>query len=108
MNFNEFQDACMRTANCSLSSDEQLKNAALGIVGEGGEVSELVKKHFYHNKPMDNDKFCKELGDVLYYVAWAAKLRGLNLEDVAIMNVEKLKARWPAGFGITESHIRNI
>ena len=39
----------------------------------------------------------KELGDVLYYVAMAAKNLQISLDEVAKANVDKLKARYPNG-----------
>ena len=99
MNFNEFQQECTRTANPNISRQDANLNWALGIAGEAGEYCELIKKHTFHGKkPLDLDAARKELGDVLYYVAMAAKNLSLSLDEVARANVEKLRGRYPDGF----------
>lgn len=93
---------------------------ALGLAGEAGElqalaqalavpaaaVADLVKKDLCHGLPQAQDKFCKELGDVLYYVAVVAHQRGLLLSDVAAGNVRKLEARYPNGFTTADAAAR--
>lgn len=50
---------------------------ALGLVGEAGEVADLVKKFIGHDHPLDRSKMVKELGDVCWYVtALSLVLRG--------------------------------
>lgn len=71
---------------------------ALGIVGEAGEVADLLKKHLCHGLPLDRDKLTKKLGDVLYYVAAVAHQYHIPLDRVAAENVSKLEARYPNGF----------
>ena len=44
------------------------------------------------------DAVADELGDVLWYLAVAAKAAGLTLDEVAAKNVDKLRARYPEGF----------
>ena len=51
--------------------------------------------------PLDDatrDKIAKEIGDILWYCSMAARGLGLGLAEVAEMNVEKLKKRYPDGF----------
>lgn len=43
-----------------------------GLPGEAGEVSELVKKHQFHGKPIHPSTFLLELGDVLWYLNFGA------------------------------------
>ena len=96
--FNEFQQECDRTARQDLSWEQANLNWALGIAGESGEFCELIKKHVFHDKPMNPEDAKKELGDILYYVAMAAANLGLKLEDVAQANCDKLRSRYPNGF----------
>jgi len=99
MNFNEFQQECTRTANPNINWEQANLNWALGIAGEAGEYCELIKKHTFHGKkPLDLDAARKELGDILFYVAMAAKNLHLSLEEVAKANLTKLRARYPKGF----------
>ena len=96
--FNEFQEACRRTANPEISWRDANMNWALGIAGEAGEYCELIKKRNFHGKELNLQDAKKELGDVLYYIAMAASNLGLSLSDVAEANVAKLRERYPNGF----------
>ena len=71
--------------------------AAIGICGEAGEVSELVKKYAYHGHAIDKDHLARELGDVLWYVSYMAHLFGYSLGEIMAMNQEKLAKRYPDG-----------
>lgn len=71
--------------------------AAIGMCGEAGEVSELVKKYAYHGRPIDTEHLARELGDVLWYVSYMADLFGYSLGKIMAMNQEKLAKRYPDG-----------
>ena len=71
--------------------------AAIGMCGEAGEVSELVKKYAYHGHAIDKDHLARELGDVLWYVTYMAHLFGYSLGEIMVMNREKLAKRYPDG-----------
>lgn len=80
-----------------------LVNGVMGLSGEAGEVSELVKKHIFNGHAIDRDKMEKELGDVCWYIAMICHALGLNLEDVMRVNIDKLKKRYPNGFSEQDS-----
>ena len=71
--------------------------AAIGICGEAGEVSELVKKYAYHEHTIDTEHLARELGDVLWYVSYMAHLFGYSLGEIMEMNQDKLAKRYPDG-----------
>ena len=71
--------------------------AAIGMCGEAGEVSELVKKYAYHGHAMDTEHLARELGDVLWYVSYMADLFGYSLGEIMEMNQDKLAKRYPDG-----------
>lgn len=75
-----------------------LLNATLGACGESGELADDVKKALFHGKKLDRDHAIKELGDILWYVAQAATALNVGLSEVARLNIEKLKLRYPEGF----------
>ena len=102
--FDDYQRETTRTAGQFLSFDEGLTLAALGIGGEGGEVVDLVKKYRYHGRDLDLEKLKLELGDVLWYIAQAARVLGLSLSEVATANIRKLEARYPNGFKREDAH----
>lgn len=71
--------------------------AAMGLCGEAGEASELIKKHAYHGHAIDTEHLARELGDVLWYVSYMAHLFGYPLGKIMAMNQEKLAKRYPEG-----------
>lgn len=87
-----------------------LLTAALGLGGEAGEVVDLVKKVVFHGKELDNeirDKFVKEAGDVLWYIAALCVALDVELDEVFNKNMEKLMSRYPGGkFSIERSENR--
>lgn len=107
MEFNEYQQLAIVTRNPALGKEAQLAMGALGLTGEAGETAEMIKKHLYHDHPLDIEKLSKEIGDVLWYIASLSQSVGLKLEDVAAKNIEKLKARYPQGFSAQKSLFRN-
>lgn len=54
-----------------------LINGVLGLTGEAGEVSDLVKKGIFHEKGLDMDHIKKEVGDVCWYIALICRLAAL-------------------------------
>lgn len=53
----------------------------LGLIGEAGEVADLVKKSLERGAPIDRDRMIEELGDVLWYVAAKLDAHGLTEAD---------------------------
>jgi len=108
MNFDEYQQLALRTASKESLVDEStmLNAAALGLNGEAGEIADHVKKVMFHGHPLDEetrDKIAKEIGDILWYCAMASRGISLELGEIARMNVEKLKQRYPDGFSTENS-----
>lgn len=79
---------------------------ALGLTGEAGEVSDAIKKHVFHGHELSVDHLVKELGDVLWYVAFLCKTLNVSMEEVMNRNVAKLKERYPEGFSEEASRNR--
>lgn len=104
---NEYQKLALRTA-----SEEAMKNpilnGVLGLGGETGECSDLVKKHLFQGHELDKDRMAKELGDVAWYLALTAHGIGYDLETIFQMNVDKLRARYPDGFDADHSLHRQV
>lgn len=79
---------------------------AMGLLGEAGEIAELVKKGIFHQKGIDRDNFKKELGDVLWYLSALCTNLDLSLGEVMEWNIQKLKARYPDGYSSDRSNFK--
>ena len=79
----------------------------LGLVNEAGEVAGKIKKlmrdegvSFLPGTELSAEKkaaLAAELGDVLWYIAALARDLNLSLNEVAHMNLEKLRSRKERG-----------
>jgi len=82
-------------------SDEVIKIVALSYdglgLGEAGEVQGKIKKIIRDSggviTPEATEEIKKELGDILWYIASMCDNLGINLNDVANGNIEKLRDR---------------
>lgn len=106
MNLNEYQQLAKRTANTMDGKQHAMVNYAMGLSGESGEIIDHVKKHIFHSHELDEVGMAKELGDILWYAANLADVLGFTLDEIAQMNVDKLKRRYPNGFSEQDSKDR--
>lgn len=105
MTLNEYQRKAMRTRP-NFRKDDLLVNGVMGLCGEAGECTDLLKKHLFQGKPFDKEHLAKELGDVAWYLALSAEALGYDLETICKMNIAKLEARYPDGFEVEKSEHR--
>jgi NTP pyrophosphatase (non-canonical NTP hydrolase) len=84
MDLNQYQDKMLRTAGDIGFNNENLTLGALGISGEAGEVTDYIKKVAFHGHELDKRKIALELGDVLWYLAYIAKVIDIPLNDAQI------------------------
>ena len=84
--------------------EDMLIYPALGLAGEAGEVANKVAKLVRDKELMDLDpivdlemedklEIARELGDVLWMVTATANDIGFDLDEIAAMNLSKLKDR---------------
>lgn len=102
MTFNEYQSLAGRTINHSLSEKECEYHALHGMVGEIGELHSLYQK-IYQGHSTDECHQKKELGDLLWFVSEYCTAKGWKLDEVASLNISKLKSRYPEGFSADKS-----
>ena len=99
MTLNEYQNESSKTRD--KANTPKIAYPAFGLCGEAGEVADKLKKILRdkHGKILREDRLeiIKELGDVLWYVAQLALDLGYSLEDVARINIEKLRDRQKRG-----------
>lgn len=100
MLISEYQELSRRTATYPGAGDN-IVYPTLGLAGEAGEVAEKVKKLLRDDDGvMSRERrqaLAGELGDVLWYVAQVATEAGLDLEDIAQGNLDKLLSRQRRG-----------
>jgi len=70
----------------------------MGLTTESAEVIDLLKKHIFYGKPLNEEKIFEELGDLMWYVALLCDTMGFDLEKVKAKNIDKLRARYPQNF----------
>jgi NTP pyrophosphatase (non-canonical NTP hydrolase) len=99
VNLSDYQRRSRRTAE--YPREAWLAYPALGLAGEAGEVAEHAKKAIRDDGGTVSDErraaMSKELGDVLWYVAQLASELGLDLDEIADQNLEKLFSRQRRG-----------
>jgi NTP pyrophosphatase (non-canonical NTP hydrolase) len=100
MLISEYQELSRRTATYPCAGDN-IVHPPLGLAGEAGEVAEKVKKLLRDDDGVMSrerrEALAGELGDVLWYVAQVATEAGLDLEEIAQGNLDKLLSRQRRG-----------
>lgn len=119
MNLNDYQKKAMLTC---MPSSENFAYMMLNLVGEVGEFASKVAKqirkgnisigcnlissikrgndisfHSDENKKVITNELMLEAGDILWQLSGLCTVMGWNLDDIAMLNLEKLKARKQAG-----------
>lgn len=96
MRFSEYQRLSRATAVYP-DLGRNIVYPALGLCGEAGETAEKVKKAMRDDGGTLTEErraaLAAELGDVLWYAAQLATEAGLELEQVAQANLDKLASR---------------
>lgn len=88
------------------ANQADLACAALGYVGEAGELADYIKKVLFQGKPFDRDKFVEEAGDGFYYLVMLCTLVGVDFEEVMHANWNKLDQRYVKALTFEESENR--
>lgn len=120
MTGNEYQKLAMRTNDkkCTIRLDNIIENneeydiggilyACLGLSGESGEFTDMIKKWIFHEKELDIYHLKRECGDVLWYIAMLCESFGWSIEEIMQMNIDKLKVRYPNGFDVNRANNRS-
>lgn len=109
MELTAYQFEANKTIPSDLDSEGMVDNAVYGIVGEVGEFVDILKKIKFQGHPMDEatrDHLRSELGDVLFYIAEMSTGLGFPLNQVAEMNIAKIRARYGDHFDAQKSQNR--
>lgn len=97
MRLSEYQRFAQETDRAAGSDERAMLVPLLGLAGEVGslltEYKKLLRDGHAHRR--FRDQVAEDLGDLLWYVANAASKFGLDLEQIAESNLEKVRDRWP-------------
>lgn len=69
MDIEEYRKLASRTLRKDLTRRQVADNIFSGILGEAGEVMDLLKKEVFHGQVVPRQRFVEELGDLLWYIA---------------------------------------
>ncbi len=103
MEFKDYETKAKKTFILdNKGENEKRLYLSLGLMGETGEVAELIKKwvrddNYEEFSEERRDLFKKELGDVLWYLTLLSDSIGSSLEEIAKLNNEKLSSRLDRG-----------
>lgn len=106
MTFNDYQVRAITTELMERSglpdaNDPAFVAKILGLVGEAGEVAEKFKKIIRDKNGViateDKAQAVAELGDVLWYISAIADYLGVELEEIASHNLNKVLSRKDRG-----------
>ena len=93
MQLNDFQQQALRSVAIPDKTMAALAHRSLGLGGEAGIVSNVVKKVIRDKNGVLGDEdvalLKEKLGDVMYYAAVLADYAGLELNEIAAANLDK-------------------
>jgi NTP pyrophosphatase (non-canonical NTP hydrolase) len=99
MELNKYQEEALVTK--TYGKGIEIIYPTIKMNGEAGEVAEKVGKVLRDKEGIFTDEIkleiAKEIGDVMWYCAALAHDLGYTLEEVAQMNIDKLKSRQDRG-----------
>jgi len=102
MTLNDYQTLAARTINPKLTGPEIESHAVHGLASEVGELHGIYQKS-YQGHLFDTDHLKMEIGDVLWMIAELCTAYDWDLDYIAQLNIDKLKARYPYGFDADHS-----
>ena len=112
---NEYQALALRTEDTPqfLNSEHDLNrcrllHGSIGLCTETGELQDAIKKELIYGREMDRVNIVEESGDLLWYLALVLDSVGSNMEEAMLLNIAKLKKRFPNGFTEVEALNRDL
>ncbi len=95
--YHEFVESVWAGAPEMDKQKSDLNFIGLAICEEAGEIAGKLKKLSRGDGNITREMILNELGDTLYYVTKLANSLGSNLNEVMVMNIEKLESRMERG-----------
>ena len=98
MPYSEFVDLLSKPGSeilDQLTADQaELLHMGVGVAGEGGEVSDVIKAHTIYQKPLDRVQLVEELGDLKFFMTRIMTMTGITHEELDLSNKTKLAKRY--------------
>lgn len=100
IDFKTYQGRALLTDQVPGSNEDEAPKALivpmLGLAGETGQLLSEYKKHLRDGEAhrLFKDRVSEELGDLLWYIANVASKFGLDLEEIALQNLDKVHSRF--------------
>ena len=97
MDFSTFQKKASLTSQLELGGPQAAIAPMLGLASETGSILDVYKRYLQDKIDLaTNREFLKEeLGDALWYLAAVATAVGLDLEEIAVSNIERTQDLYP-------------
>lgn len=95
MDLREYQTRINRAIPDHDSLKDERMHWVIGLTEEVGEVSSVLKHHYYGGEVLKPEELVKEVGDVLWYLSMLCTSCGINIDKVAEINMKKLLHRFP-------------
>lgn len=86
----------------------RLLHASIGMNTEQAEFADMLKKHLFYGKPLDETNLKEELGDMLWYIAIAMHALETDFETEMERVISKLRVRYPEKFTDEHAEHRNL
>jgi NTP pyrophosphatase (non-canonical NTP hydrolase) len=95
----DYREIVIKTSKTAdLDSESGILLSALGLSVETGEFADFVKKALFHHQDLDRENMIKKLGDIRWFLEFAAINLGVTLAEIEQKNISKLKTRYPESF----------
>jgi NTP pyrophosphatase (non-canonical NTP hydrolase) len=98
MEINKYQEEASRTCVSIDGGILDDMHMVLGMQTEVAEIADVCKKNIAYGKELDLVNVKEELGDVMWYIANLCNFHGWDLRDILVINISKLKIRYPEKF----------
>ncbi len=117
MNPNAYMQEVLKTESSDLSlvrkrlgNDDLLRllHATQGMVTEAGEMVDVIKKHLFYGKPLDEVNLMEELGDSFWYHFVAIDALHTTFDEVTKINILKLRKRYGEAFSSEKAITRDL
>ena len=97
MDLNDYQRRANETDQRPGSKEPALLFPLMGLASEVGSLITQFKKRVRDGDAHElfSERVGEELGDIMWYVANLSAKLGLDLEDIAELNLQRIAERWP-------------